>query len=496
MSTVYLVGAGPGDPKLITLKGMELLKICDVVIYDRLASYQLLEYLREDCIKIYVGKESGHHSKTQEEINKIIVDYAGRYEKIVRLKGGDSFVFGRGGEETQILKVNNIPFEVIPGVTSAISVPESVGIPVTHRGVSQSFHVITGHTKSSETTLTDNYDVLAKLDGTLIFMMGLSNLNDITEKLMQNGKDGNTPVAVISNGTMKTEKSVRGTLSDIAFKVKEAHMESPAVIVIGNTAALDFVSDHNSTNLNRIKIGITGTRKMCEKLECGLHNLGAEVYTLCDMRIEETADRYLLEKELEVIDTYQWIIFSSQNAIEIFFRLMEQCQIDRRRLNQLKFAVIGSGTEQVLKEYGYFTDFIPGKFTSKCLADEFSAVVKANEKVLIPRALRGSKELTAILKDNNIQYKEIAIYDVKGKLTENREYISNMDCLIFASASGVTAFFNEIKENKIPLPQGIKIACIGEITAEAVKEYKAEADIIASVNNTDGLIDKIKNYMW
>lgn len=496
MGIVYLVGAGPGDSKLITVKGMELLKTCDAVIYDRLASLELLEYVKEDCVKIYVGKESGHHSKTQEEINKIIIDCTGNYEKIVRLKGGDPFVFGRGGEEVEVLKASHIPFEVVPGVTSAISVPESVGIPVTHRGISQSFHVITGHTKWGESTLTDNYDVLAKLDGTLVFLMGLSNIGEITGKLIENGKDKNTPVAVIVSGTMNNEKTVRGNLSTIVSKVKEEKISSPAIIVVGNVAALHFTSECEDKVLSNVKIGITGTRKLREKLEKELIHLGARFYTVCDMHIEKTSAIHELDGELKSLAKYQWIVFTSQNAIDIFFERMEKCLIDRRNLSQMKFAVIGSGTKQCLEKYGYFADFIPSGYTTKDLANEFSAIVDKNDEILIPRAFKGSRELNEILEKNHLKYKDIPIYDVRGKLTENAVYVKDMDCLIFLSASGVISFFEEIHEKSVTLPSTVKIACIGEVTAGAVKEQKRDAHIIANVNNIDGLMDSIQKFKW
>ena len=241
MGTVYLIGAGPGDPELITVKGLKRLQTCEVVIYDRLASFQLLDEVKEDCVKIYVGKEAGQHSKTQEEINQIMVTYAKKYEHVVRLKGGDSFVFGRGGEEIEALKKHNIAYEVVPGITSAIAVPEMAGIPVTHRGMSQSFHVITGHTSSLDHTLTDNYEVLAKLEGTLVFLMGLGNLAKIADQLIQHGKAVTTPVAVISNGTMIHQTTIRATLGTILDLVHEKEISSPAIIVIGQTAGLEYV---------------------------------------------------------------------------------------------------------------------------------------------------------------------------------------------------------------------------------------------------------------
>ena len=492
---VYLVGAGPGDPGLITLKGKELLQICDVVIYDRLASFKLLEDLRDDCIKIYVGKEPGHHSKKQEEINRIIVENAQKHKIVVRLKGGDSFVFGRGGEEIEELLKNKIHFEVIPGVTSAISVPECVGIPVTHRGVSQSFHVITGHTGSGGSTLTENYETLAKLDGTLVFLMGLSNLSNIVEKLVLNGKDINTPIAVISNGTMNNEKTVRATLADIVSQVNSAKVVSPAIIVIGNTAKLNF-SSHTQSPILNLKVGITGTKEIREKLEQGLSKLGVKPYSLCDMHIVETPSISELKEELSSIEHYQWVLFTSKNAIKLFFEKMKDAKIDRRRLNNIQFAVIGLGTKQTLENYGYFADFIPSKFNSVALAVEFSQIISKNERVLIPRALRGSEELTDILNENKILFKEIFIYDVIGKITENIEYIAEMDCLAFASASGVSSFFEGIKEKGIELPIGIQIACLGDVTAEAVKKFNWDADIIADVNYTDGLIAAIGKFKW
>ena len=495
MGTVYLVGAGPGDPELITIKGVELLKNCDVVIYDRLASFQLLEYVRKDCIKIYVGKKAGNHSKTQDEINRIIVENALKYEKILRLKGGDPFVFGRGGEEIEELLKHDIPYEVIPGVTSAISVPESVGIPVTHRGASQSFHVITGHTKYMENQLTDNYETLAKLEGTLVFLMGLSNINKIIQNLINYGKDKSTPVAVISNGTMYNEKVVRGTLEDIVLKVSSENIVSPAIIVIGETARYTFAKK-SIQPLAGLKVGITGTKTLRDKMEKGLSQFGAIVYSMCDMHIEETSEIEVLKRELFKLDKYQWVLFTSQNSIKIFFDKIDELQIDRRRLNCIKFAVIGSGTKDALKNYGYYADFIPSKFTTLNLANEFSSVINEEETVLIPRALQGSKDIIEIFVDKKVRFKEICIYDVKGKLTENSEYISEMDCLAFVSKSGVEAFFEGIKKEDIRLLDNIKIACIGDITVDAVKRAKMNADIIASVYNTEGLIEAICNFKW
>ncbi|MBQ3614928.1 MAG: uroporphyrinogen-III C-methyltransferase, partial [Anaerotignum sp.] len=234
---VYLVGAGCGDPELITWKGLNLLRKCDVVLYDDLVVPKLLEEAKKDCERIFVGKRYGKHSLPQNETNDLLIEKAKEGKMVVRLKGGDPFVFGRGGEEVLALQAENIPYEVVSGVTSSIAVPAAAGIPVTHRKIARSFHVITGHTAAEgETTLTENLDTLAKLEGTLVFLMGLHHLEEIVDGLLQGGKDADIPAAVISRGTTPQQKTVRANLSELAAKVREAKLEAPAVIVIGETA--------------------------------------------------------------------------------------------------------------------------------------------------------------------------------------------------------------------------------------------------------------------
>ena len=260
MGKVYLEGAGPGDAGLITAKGLEKLKKCDAVVYDRLVTEELLDVLSPDCEKIYVGKEAGKHYKRQEEINRILVECAKKHKNVVRLKGGDPFVFGRGGEEIEALRQYNIPYEVIPGVTSAVAVPECAGIPVTHRGVARSFHVITGHTKNSVGSPEYDYETLGKTEGTLVFLMGLSNLGEIADKLIFAGKPANIPVAVISDGTTACQKVVKGRLKNIVEKVNESNLKSPAIIVIGETAEYEY--RYAPVNGKRLELRL---RKLCGK---------------------------------------------------------------------------------------------------------------------------------------------------------------------------------------------------------------------------------------
>lgn len=490
MGKVYLVGAGPGDPQLITRKGYELLKECDAVVYDRLASEELLEAVSEDCRKIYVGKQPGSHYKKQEEINQLLVECAQIYDTVVRLKGGDSFVFGRGGEEIEALQQQGIAYEVVPGITSAIAVPECAGIPVTHRGVSRSFHVITGHTKDAKGQSEYDYEILAKTEGTLIFLMGMSNLEEIVDNLMKAGKSKDTPAAVIAEGTTERQRSVKGTIGTLVDKVKESNLTSPAVIVIGETAAYEF----KHTIENRKRIGITGTRTLRNKLEHGFSRMGAEVYTVCDMKLCLTKERQRLIEELDCLQSYQWVLFTSQNAVQIFFAEFTKKQMDIRQLGSLKFAVLGSGTEKKLREYGLNADFIPSTYMVSVLAEEFAKVIGAQERVLIPRAVQGSEILNEIFNQHQIAYTDIPVYDVEGEVTEKIRLLEELDCLVFVSASGVKDFFAQLRKKNLTMPENIKIACIGEITQNMIEQEYRAADIIARTNNVEGLIEAVKHY--
>lgn len=488
MGKVYLVGAGPGAAGLITVAGIEKLKQCDAVIYDRLASEELLEYVKPDCEKIYVGKSSGQHYKKQEEINEILVEYAGKKNMVVRLKGGDSFVFGRGGEEIETLQKHNIPFEVIPGVTSAVAVPECAGIPVTHRGISRSFHVFTGHTATSAGMPEYDYKNLAGMEGTLVFLMGLSNLSNITESLARAGKAADTPAAVISEGTTVFQQVVRGTLSDIAGKVKEQNLRSPAVIVIGETADYEFKYSQRIPK----KVGVTATGLLWKKLADGLTGLNMQPVLLCNMQVIRTEQIQKLEVELTRLNRYQWIVFTSQNAVQIFFDEMKEQKVDIRSLSNIRFAVLGSGTAEKLSSYGIQADFIPSEYTVPILATELAKQIKPGESVLIPRAVQGNRSLVDTLTRNGIVCLDIPIYDVVGTMTENIELLEEMDYLVFVSASGVTAFFEELRKQSRTLPKRLKIACIGNVTKQRLQQEYGEADIVAAVNDVEGLLEAVR----
>ena len=487
---VYLIGAGPGDPGLITYKGLQILKSCDAVIYDRLGTGELLDLVRSDCTKIYVGKQAGAHYKKQEEINRILVETAEKYENVVRLKGGDSFVFGRGGEEILTLQEADIPFQVIPGVTSAIAVPEVLGIPVTHREMSRSFHVITGHTKKGEADALAN---IHKQEGTSVFLMGLSNLEPIMQRLREEGESEETPVSVISNGMLPGETIVRGTVGTIGKLVSKNELVSPAIIVVGQTAACTM-KDKKRSAIDGCKIGVVGTAVFREKLRGLLEEKGASLFSICDMHVRTCPDMEKLDVAIWNLSDYRWIVFTSQNGIRLFFDRVRACAVDLRKFADIRFAVVGSGCAQALEQYGFYADYIPEQYTTESLANGLCTVVKSGEKVLIPRAKEGSPVLEQILSANRIDAEILSIYDVRGARTENWKYLNNYDAILFASASGVHAFADCLAETGQPdwnPAQGKKrivLGAIGQVTADALTKCGLPADVVPEQCDAEGLV--------
>jgi uroporphyrinogen III methyltransferase/synthase len=385
---VYLVGAGCGDYDLITLRGKTLLSQCDVVVYDSLIDIRLLNFVPENSEKICVGKRAGQHSETQKNINNILVQKALEGGTVVRLKGGDPFVFGRGGEEILALQEHNIEYAVVPGISSSIAVPELAGIPVTHRRLSRSFHVITGHT--AEDMLPENMSTYAKLEGTLVFLMGLKNLRQIATGLIENGKSPTVPTAVISSGASSNQQIVRATLENIADEVQSQDLKSPAIIVVGEVAKFDFMQTI-SLPLHKVSVAVTGTKRFASKLSAQLEKLGAEVKMLDYMSVIEYTDNSTFDKALLNLNDYSWIVLTSINGAEIFIKRLKKLKIDFRNLSKIKFAVIGSGTARVLENYGIFADLIPDDYTSKALGNSLSKLVCKDERVLLLRAEQGSK---------------------------------------------------------------------------------------------------------
>lgn len=524
---VYLIGAGPGDPGLITVKGLEFIKQCDTIIYDRLGTYQLLEMVKPDCRRIYVGKQAGSHYKKQPEINEILVEEGRKGNMVVRLKGGDPFVFGRGGEEVTALLEAGIPFQVIPGITSAVAVPEVCGIPVTHRGTSRSFHVITGHKRAdihrSDEGGLDDYDYIRNQEGTSVFLMGLNRLPQIMERLVQTGAEEHTPVAVISKGTMLGQRIVRGDIQTIADKVNEAKLESPAIIVVGENAALDFTAP-NRGPLQNVHVGLVGTPKLREKMRGAIDALGGQSYSIVDMSVEQTEEKNRLRVALEHIEDYSWLAFTSQNTITLFFKWLREWNIDVRKLAHLKLAVVGAGTRDALKAEGYIADYVPDEYTTSALAMGLANVMNDGEKLLLPRAVQGSETMLDILDQGGVVYEEIPVYDVVGRRMESIQYLKDLDVITFVSASGVRGFLDVLDAEKKncgvahmlndidscgdhtdntdgslkihDIMKNIRIAALGNVTEKALEKAGYHADIVPEVGDIEHLISAIGDYYF
>ena len=486
---VFLVGAGPGDPELITAKGMMRLNDCDAVVYESLSSDRLLALAPETAERIYVGKRAGRHSMKQEEINELLVRLGNEGKKVVRLKGGDPFVFGRGGEEIQALQAAEIPYETVPGVTSAVAVPESVGIPVTHRAMSRSFHVMTGHTLAEGETLPPDFPAFARLSGTLVFLMGLGNLHPIVEGLLEAGKPADLPAAVIENGTLPEERLVRGTLADIEEKAAEAGIKTPAIIVVGETAALDMSSTLRRP-LDGIQVCVTGTESFSDRLIRSLTALGAKAENVCRLGLKSYSGGPEMRRAYGNLSSYSWAVFTSANGVRLFLEGLLAAGKDFRSLGHLKLAAVGRGTAQELRRWGFLADYVPDRYQVEDLAQGLTELADGGDRILIPRSRDGSHALNEALEAEGIPYDDIVLYEVTAEWRERErlaEILGQSQYLTFASGSGVNAFFDGLTEEERQGLDHIRIVCIGGVTARALEKRGRKADIVAETYNIPGM---------
>ncbi len=439
---VYLVGAGPGDARLFTEKGLDCVRKADVIVYDNLISGSILNEARLDAELIYAGKRSGSHHMKQEKISALLVEKALEGHLVVRLKGGDPFVFGRGGEEALELSKMDIPFEIVPGVSSSYSVPAYAGIPVTHRGLASSFHVITGHEDGNKTSSALDYQTLAKEEGTLIFLMGLKNLDKIAARLIANGKDPKTPAAVLERGTTAAQKSVKADLEHIAEAAEKAGLKTPAISVVGPVVDLkDTLSWFGRGVLAGKRVLATGTRAFVQEMEEAFHPLGAELVALSLIEVRPLLNERIAEA-LKQLGSYRWIVFTSGNGVELFFALLREQGIDLRKLMQVKFAVIGQKTADALLQHGFQSDFVPEQFSGADLAAEWIPTLKPGEKVALFRAENGSAVLPKALEEAGIKYDDIGMYETWIDLRRREELnrvIQEVDYVTVASSSAARA---------------------------------------------------------
>ncbi len=494
---VYLIGAGCGEADLITIKGLKKLLDSEVVLYDSLIDDRLISNLSDRVEKIYVGKRYHQKSMPQEEINNLLIKKALEGKTIARLKGGDPYVFGRGAEEAQILEEKNIPYEVVPGISSAIAVPSAVGIPVTHRQLSRSVTILTGSAigkDSSEKVTPIDYKALTQLGGTIVFLMGYHHIEEIINNFLEAGMDENMPCAIISKGCSKEQNVIKGTIKDILIKTANKKINAPIVIVIGECAGLNlkemaFDNSDIKKDFKNLKIGVVGTENFIKKLSSKFINTNGKIIDLGFLDIAVTTN------PLPDLKAYTWIVFTSQNGIEQFFLKFKQEGKDIRSLSKHKIAVIGSGTADKLLEYGVYADFIPTRFDSKTLAFELIKKLQPSDKILICRADIGSDDLINSLENNNYNYTDYKIYHLKENelkktilSTLKQEYF-DVNYLVFGSANGVNSFFKNFYQK---FNKNIKIVCIGKKCAEALQNYDVGQVLIADKYNIDGIIECIE----
>lgn len=489
LGSVYLVGAGCGEADLITVRGLALLRSCDAVVYDDLIAGDLLEAVPEHAEKIYMGKRSGRHSAPQEEICALLIAKAREGKTVVRLKGGDPFVFGRGGEEMLALHSAGVPCEVVPGISSSIAIPALSGIPVTHRGVSQSVHIVTAHTADTPDGLPASFDALAQLPGTLVFLMGLGQLTKIVRRLTAAGMSPDTPAAVISGGNSSHPVTVRGTLAELEEKVQTAGVRSPAVIVVGAAAALDL-SSTIPKSLQGACVGLTGTPAVTEKLQTALQAQGARVFF---------AERSVVEPLELSFDLHalcdgkpHWLVFTSANGVRLFFREAFRQEIDLRRLYACRFAVIGAATAEALKAYGIQADLCPDTFTSQALGRLLLQTVRPGEDIILLRSRRGSPELLQSLAGRH-PVQDIPLYDLRADphaAADAGELLPAADYLTFSSASGVELFF----DTHGTVPEQTVCVCIGSVTACELRRRYSRPFLTAPEISADGIVRAIRGH--
>lgn len=481
---VYLVGAGPGDGELLTIKGLKCLRQADVIVYDYLASGSLLNEANENAELIYAGKQSGQHSMSQVRIQELLVEKAMEGKCVVRLKGGDPFIFGRGGEEALALEAAEIPYEVVPGVSSAYSVPAYAGIPVTHRGLASQVHFITGHEQPGGLGL--NYAHLSKEEGTLVFLMGIRRLGEIKDSLIGNGKDPKTPAAVIMKGTTGAQKEVIATLETIVSEAAKADVRPPGILVVGSVVSLaERIGQRKEKRLSGKRILLTGTKELVRKQYQSLLKEGGDPLAM-SLIYTEPAEEEMMADVFKRIGTFSWVVFTSSNGVSIFFDVLRKFGVDYRKLCSLKFAVVGAGTGETLKHYGFSADYMPPIYTSEALAEGLAVRVGKDERVLVFRAKEGSEILNVCFEKAGILYEDFAAYttrvDWRKKDILERTLVET-DYITFASGSAVKAF-KEMTEGIEVLPE---IVCIGPVTAASAEAAGFKIRAVAEEYTVEGL---------
>lgn len=496
---VYLIGAGPGDPGLLGLKAKECLETADAVVYDRLADPRIIEFCRKDAEMVYVGKASANHTMRQPDINKLLVKLAAEGKTVARLKGGDPFVFGRGGEEAIELLEADLPFEFVPGVTSAIAVAEYAGIPVTHRHVATSFAVITGHEDPTKGESTINWKGLATAVDTLVFLMGVENIERISSQLIANGRSADCPAAVIRWGTRPEQRTLITTVGKAAADVKATGMKPPAIFLVGEVVKLrEQLQWFDNKPLFGKTVVVTRARAQASALTKKLEAQGARVLEVPAIKIVPPADFAPLDKAIAEIDTYKWLILTSVNGVEYFFDRLLKAGKDSRALCGVKIAAIGSATADALKGYGITADLIPSAYKAEELADALAEDTKAGDKLLLARAKVARNVLPERLRALGAQVDVVTAYETVADCQNKEELLEALESgeaslVTFTSSSTVTNLLDVLGDKK-DLLNKVALAAIGPVTAETLEKHGLKPAVSAAEYTIDGLMTAIEEY--
>ena len=496
---VYLVGAGPGDPSLITVKGLDILRTADAIVFDRLVSQRLLLEAQASAEMHDVGKSPGNHRITQDEINQLLVDLASKGKTVCRLKGGDPFVFGRGGEEVLNLVEVGIQWEVVPGISSTIAAPAYAGIPVTQRGMATSLTIVTGSEDPRKPDSTINWDALAVMPGTLVFVMAWNNLNDIVAALSTRGVPGERPAALIQWGTTARQRVVTGPISKIAEMGAQLDMAPPVALVIGEVTGLrEEMAWFDTKPLFGKRILVTRARSQASKLVKKLEDLGADVLEYPSIRIVPLRNTKPLDKALENIAKYDWMVLTSSNAVRGVADRMIDLGIDSRVFAHMKFAVNGPSTAKALSELGITTDLMPSRYLANELVDLLKNEGSTPKKVLFPRSEIGRETLAKGLRHIGSTVDEVTAYSTEspgdtGELA-TKAYEEGVDFTTFTSSSTVKNLVDLMGGNP-DLINTSKTVIIGPSTSETARELGVNVDLQAEEQSTDGIVKAITKHL-
>ncbi|PZC44314.1 MAG: uroporphyrinogen III methyltransferase / synthase [Chloroflexi bacterium] len=496
LGEVYLVGCGPGDPELITVKGLRLLKGADTIIHDRLINFRILDFAKPNAELIDVGKSSKSTGYHQDEINQMMVEKAKLGKKVIRLKGGDPFLFGRGGEESEILRKHNVPFQVVPGVTSAIAAPAYAGIPVTHRSIASSVTFVSGNEDINKANSNINWHAISNTGGTIVVLMSRNKLNMITGQLIKVGLNPDTPAALIRWGSEPHQTTITGTITNISLQADVANLLPPVALVIGNVVNLrNKLNWFENLPLFGKRVLVTRTRKQASKLSGLLAQQGAIPIELPAIKIIPINIK-ALHCQLREINKFSWLVFTSSNAVHIFFEELHNTGFDSRNLSGIKIAAIGAVTKLSLEKYGIKNVVMPKSYNTNSLGDLLIKEVFKDQNILLPRSELGHYEFVAKLKSAGIQVQEINIYKTvipkHSKKLATKIFKEGIDIATFTSTSTVHGLVDLL--GGINQLRNVNIACIGPVTEASIKIAGLTPNIIAPESTVESLVKAIKTH--